>query len=114
MRNRDMKFICRPVYLKVNNNSAKFTKNYQKDEIIKIPIANMDGNYFANDDILKELQDNNNIAFTSYPGCISSPDSFYILQSGLLVTDTSLELLNPGLFDDLRTSFFDVLPFSFK
>jgi len=64
MRNRDMKFICRPVYLKVNNNSAKFTKNYQKDEIIKIPIANMDGNYFANDDILKELQDNNNIAFT--------------------------------------------------
>ncbi len=62
MRNRDMKFICRSVYLKVNNNS-KFTENYQKDEVINIPIANMDGNYYASDDILKELEDEDGIAF---------------------------------------------------
>lgn len=39
------------------------------------------------------------IGFSSYPGCISSTDSFYIMNSGLAVVDTQLEILNPRVYD---------------
>lgn len=41
----------------------------------------------------------NVIGFSSYPGCISSTDDFYILDSGLVVMDTSLEILNMDLYN---------------
>lgn len=63
IKNSRQKFICRTVPVKVVNSNSKFTKNYQKDQILMIPIANNDGNYFASDDIIKELQDNDLIAF---------------------------------------------------
>lgn len=63
IRNKDLKFLCRNVNIVVKNNSSNFTKKYQRDQIIQIPIANMDGNYFADSDTLKKLQDNDNIAF---------------------------------------------------
>lgn len=64
MRNRTLKFICRDVYLKVENNDTPFTSEYSKDEIIKVPIAHHDGNYFADDETLKGLKDNGQILFT--------------------------------------------------
>ncbi len=64
MRNKKMKFICRDVFLRVENNNSAFTSNYEQKQIIKLPIAHMDGNYFANPETLKKLQDNNNIAFS--------------------------------------------------
>eukprot|EP00441_Pelagodinium_beii_P031968 CAMPEP_0197627302 /NCGR_PEP_ID=MMETSP1338-20131121/5947_1 /TAXON_ID=43686 ORGANISM="Pelagodinium beii, Strain RCC1491" /NCGR_SAMPLE_ID=MMETSP1338 /ASSEMBLY_ACC=CAM_ASM_000754 /LENGTH=629 /DNA_ID=CAMNT_0043197989 /DNA_START=45 /DNA_END=1931 /DNA_ORIENTATION=- len=39
------------------------------------------------------------ISFSSYPGCVTSTDDFYALQRGLVVMDTSLEILNPQLYD---------------
>lgn len=63
IKNKGQKFICRTVPLKVINNNSNFTKKYQKDEVVMIPIANNDGNYFATDDIIKNLQDNDLIAF---------------------------------------------------
>jgi hypothetical protein len=39
------------------------------------------------------------MGFSSYPGCISSTDDFYMLDSGLVVLDTSLEILNADLYD---------------
>jgi len=39
--------------------------------------------------------------FSSYPGCIASTDDFYLLDSGMAVVDTSLELLAPSLYDRL-------------
>jgi len=39
------------------------------------------------------------IAFSSYPGVISSTDDFYVMSSGMTVMDTSLEILNPFLWD---------------
>lgn len=62
-RNRDLKFICKNVTLKVENNNTIFTKKYQKDEVITIPIAHHDGNYFAQEDTIKEMEDNNQIVF---------------------------------------------------
>ncbi|MSP33501.1 MAG: phosphoribosylformylglycinamidine synthase I [Rickettsiales bacterium] len=63
MRNKGMKFSCRDVYLRVENNDNAFTKNYQKNQTIKIPIAHADGNYFAPPELLKKLEDEGNIIF---------------------------------------------------
>ncbi|MDT8317165.1 MAG: phosphoribosylformylglycinamidine synthase subunit PurQ [bacterium] len=64
MRNRTLKFICRDVYLKVENNDTPFTSEYSKAEVIKVPIAHHDGNYFADDETLKSLKDNDQILFS--------------------------------------------------
>jgi phosphoribosylformylglycinamidine synthase I len=63
LRNKGAKFICRQVLLKVENNGSPFTKKYQKSQVIMVPIAHMDGNYFADEATLKKLQDGDNIAF---------------------------------------------------
>lgn len=61
--NTDLKFHCDDVHLKVVNNGTIFTKDYKKDQVIKMPIAHYTGNYFAKDDVLKELQDNDSVVF---------------------------------------------------
>ena len=63
LRNKKMKFICREVCLKVENTDSPFTSKYRKNQVIKAPIAHMDGNYFADSDTLKKLEDGNDIAF---------------------------------------------------
>ncbi|HBO85036.1 MAG TPA: phosphoribosylformylglycinamidine synthase I [Deltaproteobacteria bacterium] len=63
MRNKTLKFICKNVYLKVENNQTRFTKMYKKGQVLKIPIAHADGNYFADTDTIKRLEDNNQITF---------------------------------------------------
>ncbi|HIX44174.1 phosphoribosylformylglycinamidine synthase [Kurthia sp. 3B1D] len=64
LRNRDLKFICKTVELKVENNHTLFTNGYNSDEVISIPIAHGEGNYYCDDATLKQLQDNNQIVFT--------------------------------------------------
>ena len=63
LRNTSLKFACKFVNLKTVSNNTRFTSQYSKNEIIEIPIAHGDGNYFASDDTIKELQDNDQIVF---------------------------------------------------
>ena len=63
MRNRDLNFICKDVHLKVENPDTPFTRCYQKDQVIRIPIAHHDGNYFTDDETLAELEGDGRIAF---------------------------------------------------
>jgi phosphoribosylformylglycinamidine synthase len=63
MRNSSLKFVCKFVYLKVISNNSQFTNVCQKEEILEIPVAHGDGNYFATSDTLKKLEDNNQILF---------------------------------------------------
>ncbi|GAA6211709.1 phosphoribosylformylglycinamidine synthase subunit PurQ [Hyphomicrobiales bacterium 4NK60-0047b] len=63
MRNRDIKFLCKDVQLKVERNDTIFTSKYDAGEIITIPIAHHDGNYFASDETLKELEGDGRVAF---------------------------------------------------
>lgn len=63
LRNKKVKFICKDVYLKIENTTNKFNKLYQENKAIKIPIAHMDGNYFAESNLIKSIQDNDQIAF---------------------------------------------------
>jgi phosphoribosylformylglycinamidine synthase len=62
-RNKTIKFICKNVNLRVENSSRNFTKKYNKGDVINIPIAHMDGDYFATPDVLKSILDNDQVAF---------------------------------------------------
>ncbi|MGX6979535.1 phosphoribosylformylglycinamidine synthase subunit PurQ [Vagococcus elongatus] len=64
LKNSSLQFICRPVPLKVVNNDTKFTSEYEKDEVIHLPIAHGEGNYYCDDETLAELKANNQIVFT--------------------------------------------------
>ncbi len=57
LRNKNLKFISKDVYLKVLNISNKFLNRYQKNQVIKLNIAHNDGNYFTSNDHLKYLED---------------------------------------------------------
>jgi phosphoribosylformylglycinamidine synthase subunit PurQ / glutaminase len=63
MRNRGLKFICSHVSLRVENDSSRFTKAYKRDQTLNIPIAHADGNYFADDDTVKRLEDTDRIVY---------------------------------------------------
>ncbi len=63
MRNADLKFVCRDVWLRVERNDTIFANRYVSNSAIRIPIAHHDGNYFADPDTLKMLQGENRIAF---------------------------------------------------
>ena len=63
LRNRDLKFINRDVEIKVINNDTKFTNKYKKDQILRINIAHNEGNFYTNRNHLKELNNENLIAF---------------------------------------------------
>lgn len=63
LRNKTLKFICKQVHLRAETNSAPFTSKLELGEIITVPVAHGDGNYFANDNILKGLYDDDSIAF---------------------------------------------------
>lgn len=62
MRNESLKFICKDVYLAVESRNNIFTKNIEKD-VIKIPMKHGEGNYFADEETLKELEKNDQIVF---------------------------------------------------
>ena len=63
IRNNCLSFICKTTKLSVVNNRTYFSQKYLESQIIDIPIAHNEGNYFADDEIIKELEDNNQIAF---------------------------------------------------
>ena len=62
MKNESIKFVCKDVYLKIENYDSPFTSKIQKP-VLKIPVAHGEGNYFAEDDVLKMLEDNEQILF---------------------------------------------------
>ncbi len=61
LRNRSLHFICRDVFIKVENNQTPFTKLYRKNQVLKIPIAHNEGNYYIDEKGLSELKRNNQI-----------------------------------------------------
>jgi phosphoribosylformylglycinamidine synthase I len=61
LRNKGLKFICDYVNLRVEENITPFTNACQKGEVLKIPIAHNEGNYFVDSDTLKQLKSNGQI-----------------------------------------------------
>jgi phosphoribosylformylglycinamidine synthase subunit PurQ / glutaminase len=63
MRNAGIRFVCRTVGLRVENNQSIFTSGYESGEEIAIPVAHHDGNYFADDATLDRLEGEGRVAF---------------------------------------------------
>ena len=63
MRNSGLRFICRHVYMRVENTDSPFTNAASKGQILRIPIAHSDGNYSCDEATLAELEKNRQILF---------------------------------------------------
>lgn len=63
LKNENLNFICKDTNLKVMSNDTAFTTIYLNDDVINIPIAHGEGNYYADSDTLRMLEDENLIVF---------------------------------------------------
>lgn len=63
MRNKSLKFLCENVSLRVENHETAFTNQFQRNSIIKLPIAHGDGNYFADEETLNRLDGEGQVVF---------------------------------------------------
>ena len=63
MRNANLKFVCKDVYLRTEAADTPFTQGYEPGQVIRIPIAHHDGNYFTDPDTLARLRDEDRVAF---------------------------------------------------
>ncbi len=63
-RNAGLKYICRTVGLEVASADTAFTSGYSKGDVVNVPIAHHDGNYFVTDEKLAQLRNEDRIAFT--------------------------------------------------
>jgi phosphoribosylformylglycinamidine synthase len=63
MRNSNMKYICKFLQLRTETTDTPFTNQLTKGQVLNVPIGHGEGNYFADEDTLKELEDNRQVAF---------------------------------------------------
>jgi phosphoribosylformylglycinamidine synthase len=63
MRNTSLKFVCKEIKLEVVNADTDFSRAYEKGQIIRCPVAHHDGNYFADPETLKSIEDNGQVVF---------------------------------------------------
>ncbi|WP_299827871.1 phosphoribosylformylglycinamidine synthase subunit PurQ [uncultured Roseobacter sp.] len=64
LRNAGLKYICQTVGLKVETSQSVYTEGYNAGDVIDIPIAHHDGNYFADDETIARLQGEDRVAFS--------------------------------------------------
>ena len=89
IQNTGLNFVCRDTRLTVSDAETQFTKLYDANEEIIIPVAHNEGNYFADDETLARLQDNQQIAFTYAEG--DNPNGACLDIAG--ITDESGRIL---------------------
>ena len=63
MRNAGLKYICKQVHLRTETTHSPFTSQLQPGQVLRIPIGHMEGNYYCDDQTLRELQAEDRIAF---------------------------------------------------
>ena len=63
VRNKDLRFVCRQVKLKVENNQTFFTNRMPKGAIVSCPVAHGEGNYICDPETLKKLEAENRVVF---------------------------------------------------
>ncbi|MFP4095903.1 MAG: phosphoribosylformylglycinamidine synthase subunit PurQ [Cyclobacteriaceae bacterium] len=63
LRNREQKFVCKNAFIRPVSKTALMTASLQRDKAYKIPVAHADGRYYAPDEVIKELIDNDQILF---------------------------------------------------
>jgi phosphoribosylformylglycinamidine synthase subunit PurQ / glutaminase len=63
LRNKDLKFLCQHVHIRVEDDRTDFTRAAKKGRVLRIPIAHFDGNYYAPARVLKEIERNRQVVF---------------------------------------------------
>jgi len=63
MRNNNMKYICRFLQIRAETTDTPFTNQLKKGQVLNVPIGHGEGNYFADEDTLKEIEANGQVAF---------------------------------------------------
>jgi phosphoribosylformylglycinamidine synthase len=63
MRNADLKFVCRPVALEVNETQSAYTRKYENGQRVVFPVAHGDGNYYADKETLDRLEGDGRVIF---------------------------------------------------
>jgi len=63
MRNAGLTFVCKEILLETVNTATRFSEKFQKGQVWRCPVAHHDGNYFADADTLKRIEDNNQVVF---------------------------------------------------
>ena len=63
LRNRNLRFVCRHVYIRSENTRTAFTRGLRKNQVLRIPVAHGEGNYYIDSEGLKALQDNEQVVF---------------------------------------------------
>ena len=63
LRNKNLHFICKFVYIRTENNHTAFTNFCHKHQVLNIPIAHNEGNYYIDEERLQELKRNNQVVF---------------------------------------------------
>jgi phosphoribosylformylglycinamidine synthase len=63
LRNKNLKFLCRHVGIRVENEKTRFTRKAKKGQVLRIPIAHFEGNYYAPPETLREIEDAGRVAF---------------------------------------------------
>ncbi len=62
-KNKTLRFICREIHVRVERSDTPFTLLYRKGEVLSIPIAHAEGNYYASDETLRHIEDNGQVVF---------------------------------------------------
>lgn len=63
MRNAGLKYICKQVYLRVENAETPFTSACKEGQVLRIPIGHMEGNYFCDEGTLADLRKQRRVLF---------------------------------------------------
>jgi phosphoribosylformylglycinamidine synthase subunit PurQ / glutaminase len=63
LRNKDLKFLCQHVHIRVEDAKTDFTRAARKGQVLRIPIAHFDGNYYAPARTLRDLERNGQVVF---------------------------------------------------
>jgi phosphoribosylformylglycinamidine synthase subunit PurQ / glutaminase len=63
MRNANLHFICKEVMMETVNNATRFSSKFEKGQVWRCPVAHHDGNYFADPETLKRVEDNGQVIF---------------------------------------------------
>jgi phosphoribosylformylglycinamidine synthase len=92
MRNRRLRFLCRQVHVRVESTDTPFTSAARRGQILKMPIAHMEGNYFCDATTLAELERNKQIIFryVHADGRDAGPDDFDANPNGALAAIAGL------------------------
>jgi phosphoribosylformylglycinamidine synthase I len=68
MRNASLRFVCRDVHVRVEQTGTPYTNHYHRGEVIRVPVAHGDGNYYADAETLDRLEGEGRIVFRYVDG----------------------------------------------